>query len=140
MWLDPYELLGTLHQTFQCPNAGLLRCGWSSAPAPISTNHSFSALTLGFFDVARLLARRDEVVFQFQCPNAGLLRCGQTGSMSLGESTCFSALTLGFFDVAWLFLGCTHFRVEFQCPNAGLLRCGEPSRCAAPLQPSVSVP
>ena len=67
---------------------------------PACQKDSFSALTLGFFDVARR-AKTDITAFiAFQCPNAGLLRCGGGFSWLLLELRRFSALTLGFFDVA----------------------------------------
>ena len=47
---------------------------------------SFSALTLGFFDVAhklRVLWNHDA---WFQCPNAGLLRCGLAQCPDCGDA------------------------------------------------------
>ena len=70
---------------------------WRLAPFTAS----FSALTLGFFDVADLLALGGLLLGTFQCPNAGLLRCGFSNtSRSRWDDSRFSALTLGFFDVA----------------------------------------
>ena len=60
----------------------------------------FSALTLGFFDVAICGRRPASYAHRFQCPNAGLLRCGLELRVGMTRSRSFSALTLGFFDVA----------------------------------------
>ena len=63
----------------------------------------FSALTLGFFDVADIAKYARHYTTLFQCPNAGLLRCGSAVPGDVhGLSRGFSALTLGFFDVAWI--------------------------------------
>ncbi len=98
---------------FQCPNAGLLRCGSKQKPRPYSAPNCFSALTLGFFDVARPAVDGRVHMDQFQCPNAGLLRCGRL------------RLRPGFFR-----------QRQFQCPNAGLLRCG----AGTPTRTAPSVP
>ena len=76
----------------------------------------FSALTLGFFDVAvKMWIPRDHTC-KFQCPNAGLLRCGLTIEAPNQQ-----------------------FK-EFQCPNAGLLRCGVDDSIPPALIEAVSVP
>ena len=50
---------------------------WQGREAKASlTTERFSALTLGFFDVAAAQRVLAEALRQFQCPNAGLLRCG----------------------------------------------------------------
>ncbi len=50
MWLGQGSS-PTASNRFQCPNAGLLRCGLH-AQAVALAERGFSALTLGFFDVA----------------------------------------------------------------------------------------
>ena len=67
---------------FQCPNAGLLRCGNGSGDYLRRYQGCFSALTLGFFDVAGRYLPTQRI-------------------------TSFSALTLGFFDVAQVAAGQT---------------------------------
>ena len=50
---------------------------WQAANPYASVDHvRFSALTLGFFDVARATGVLQFRHTSFQCPNAGLLRCG----------------------------------------------------------------
>ena len=85
---------------FQCPNAGLLRCGVRSQRHVRSVNTGFSALTLGFFDVATGTADFISSAVSFSALTLGFFdvapRQAALGRLVQG----FSALTLGFFDVA----------------------------------------
>ena len=93
-------------------------------PSGIVDINCFSALTLGFFDVATAYGMTELYAHAFQCPNAGLLRCGPSSCRVCRRIRRFSALTLGFFDVAMTAHTVSMETQTFQCPNAGLLRCG----------------
>ena len=88
----------------------------------------FSALTLGFFDVASAWAARRAAFWRFSALTLGFFDVASRRRVFWCRSFRFSALTLGFFDVARLAQLDRDIAGEFQCPNAGLLRCGSTCR------------